>query len=170
MAQLRSAGWPALADILASRVVQTRRKMKLTEDEATRAALALIEELPSLPHARQLLEPMPKATIELIRSVRERAVPRDEAERMAEYLLQARTALAMANPGPFDENCSHVVGREWQDIDYRDEGMTWQKQRAIYQPKGIAHFKDVANLRQFFRVESSLPYFRKLYQVQGSAP
>jgi len=53
----------------------------------------------------------------------------------------------MDNPGPFDENCSHVVGREWQDIDYRDEGMTWQKQRAIYLPKGIAHFEDVANLR-----------------------
>ena len=73
-------------------------------------------------------------------------------------------------PFPFDENCSHVVGREWQDIDYRDEGMTWQKQQAIHQPKGIAHFKDVANLRQFFQVESRAPYFQKLYRVKGAAP
>jgi hypothetical protein len=169
-ARLRGAGLATLADILSLRVAQTRRKMKLTEEEAARAALALIEELPEMPHARQLLEVMPKATIELVRSVRERGVPRDEAERMAEFLLQARTALAMDNPTPFDENCSHVVGREWQDIDYRDEGMTWQKQRAIYVPKGVTNFKEAANLRQFLRVESQAPYFRKLYQVKGSAP
>lgn len=144
--------------------------MKLTEEEAARAALALIDELPAMPHARQLLELMPKATIELVRSVRERGVPRDEAERMAEFLLQARAALAMDNPTPFDENCSHVVGREWQDIDYRDEGMTWQKQQAIYVPKGVASFKDAANLRQFLRIESKAPYFQKLYRVKGSAP
>lgn len=144
--------------------------MKLTDEEAARAALALIDELPAMPHTLELLEVMPKATIELVRSVRERGVSRDEAERMAEYLLQARAALAMDNPSPFDENCSHVVGREWQDIDYRDEGMTWQKQRAIYVPKGVVNFKDVANLRQFFRVESKAPYFQKLYQVKGSAP
>ena len=159
-----------MADILALRVAQTRRKMKLTDEEAARAALALIDELPAMPRARQLLEVMPKATIELVRSVHERGVPRDEAERMAEYLLQARAALAMDNPTPFDENCSHVVGREWQDIDYRDEGMTWQKQQAIYVPKGVASFKDVVSLRQFFRVESRAPYFQKLYQVKGSAP
>lgn len=169
-ARLRAAGWPTLADILAVRVSQTRRKMKLTEEEAARAAVALVDELPAMPHARQLLEPMPKATIELVRSVRERGVARAEAEQMAEYLLQARTALDMDNPSPFDENCSHVVGREWQDIDYRDEGMTWQKQQAIYAPKGVPDFKNTANLRQFFRIESKAPYFQKLYRVKGSAP
>jgi hypothetical protein len=168
--RLRAAGWPTLADILAQRVAQTRRKMKLSEEEAARVAVELIDELPSLPGARQLLEVMPKTTIELVRSVRERGVAASEAERMAKYLLQARTDLAMENPGPFDENCSHVIGREWQDIDYRDEGMTWQKQQAIYLPKGIAHFKDVVNLRQFFKIESKAPYFQKLYRVTGSAP
>ena len=144
--------------------------MKLSEEEAARATEELQEELPSMPEAQELLESTPKTSIELVRSVRERGVPRDEAERMAAYLLLARTALAMDNPNPFDENCSHVVGREWQDIDYRDEGMTWQKQQAIYQPKGVAHFKDVANLRQFFQIESRAPYFQKLYRVKGSAP
>ena len=168
--RLRAAGFPTLADILSVRVTQTRRKMKLTDEEAARAALALIDELPAMPHARKLLELMPKATVELVRSVRERNVARDEAERMAEYLLEVRASLAMDNPAPFDENCSHVVGREWQDIDYRDEGMTWQKQQAIYAPKGVADFKSVTNLRQFFRIESKAPYFQKLYQVKGSAP
>ena len=159
-----------MADILAVRVSQTRRKMKLSEEESARAALALLTELPAMPQARQLLELMPKATIELVRSVRERGVARDGAERMAEYLVQARAALDMENPAPFDENCSHVVGREWQDIDYRDEGMTWQKQQAIYAPKGVPDFKSTGSLRQFFRVESKAPYFQKLYRVKGSAP
>jgi len=169
-ARLRGAGWPGLADILAQRVAQSRRKMKLSEEEAARACVELIEELPTMPDARQLLESMPKATIELVRSVRERGVAKRDAESMAEYLLQARTSLAMDNPGPFDENCSHVIGREWADIDYRDEGMTWQRQQAIYAPKGVSHFKDVANLQRFFRIESQAPYFRKLYRVQGTAP
>ena len=169
-ARLRGAGWPGLADILAQRVAQSRRKMKLSEEEAARACVELIEELPTMPDARQLLESMPKATIELVRSVRERGVAKSDAESMAEYLLQARASLAMDNPGPFDENCSHVIGRDWADIDYRDEGMTWQKQQAIYAPMGVAHFKDVANLQRFFRIESQAPYFRKLYRLQGSAP
>lgn len=168
--RLRAAGFPMLADILSVRVTQTRRKMKLTDDEAARTALALIDELPVMPRTRTLLELMPKASIELVRSIRERGVSRDEAERMAEFLLEVRTSLAMDNPTPFDENCSHVVGREWQDIDYRDEGMTWQKQQAIYAPRGVPDFKSVANLRQFFRIESKAPYFQKLYQVKGSAP
>lgn len=168
--RLRNAGWASLADILGVRVTQTRRKMKLTEEEARRAAQEVLDELPTLPNARQLLAVMPRATIELVRSIRERGVPREEAERMAVYLLELRSALAMDNEAPFDENCSHVVGREWQDIDYRDEGMTWERQKAIYLPKGIPNFKTVANLQQFFRVESKAPYFQKVYGVKGSVP
>jgi hypothetical protein len=35
-----------------------------------------------------------------------------------------RAALDVDNPAAFDENCSHLLGGEWQDIGYRDEGMT----------------------------------------------
>ncbi|HEY2406764.1 MAG TPA: hypothetical protein VGI10_12215 [Polyangiaceae bacterium] len=167
--RLRAANYGTLADILAARVVQTRRKMKLTEDEARRVSQELLDELPTLSETR-MLPLMPKTTIELVRSSRERGVSREEAERMATFLLDVRMALDMDNPAAFDENCSHVVGREWQDIDYRDEGMQWEKQRSIYVPKGVLHFKDVANLRQFFRVESQAPYFQKVYGVKGKAP
>jgi hypothetical protein len=165
---LRDAGLAPLAEIIARRVTQQRRKMKLTEDEAQLVAQELLQELPGLARVRALSEAMPKASIELVRSTRERGVPGAEAERIAIYLLEVRTQLAMDNPTPFDENCSHVVGREWQDIDYRDEGMTWQRQQSIYLPKGVPNFKTVANIRQFFRVESNAPYFQKLYQVKGS--
>jgi len=143
--------------------------MKLSEDEARAVCEALLAELPNMPEARRMAALMPKASIELVRSVRERGVPRDEAERMATFLLDTRTALQMDNTAAFDENCSHVVGREWSDIDYRDEGMHWEKHRSIYVPKGVLHFKDVANLRQFFRVESQAPYFQKVYGVKGTA-
>jgi len=167
--RVRDAGFAPLAEIVAVRVAQARRKMKLSEDEARAVCEALLAELPNMPEARRMVALMPKASIELVRSVRERGVPRDEAERMATFLLDTRTALQMDNTAAFDENCSHVVGREWSDIDYRDEGMQWEKQRNIYVPKGVLHFKDVANLRQFFRVESQAPYFQKVYGVKGKA-
>jgi hypothetical protein len=167
--RVRDAGFTPLAEIVALRVAQTRRKMKLSEDEARAVCEALLAELPNMPEARRMTALMPKASIELVRSVRERGVSRDEAERMATFLLDTRAALQMDNTAAFDENCSHVVGREWSEIDYRDEGMHWEKQRSIYVPKGVLHFKDVANLRQFFRVESQAPYFQKVYGVKGKA-
>jgi len=144
--------------------------MKLEPDEGLRAASSVIEELPRMPKARELLGVMPKATVELVRSVRERGVDRAEAERMAEYLVKLREALDLENPAPFDENCSHVIGREWHEIDYRDEGMTWENQKRVYARHGVAHFRDVENLERFFHVESKAPYFQKLYRPRGSIP
>lgn len=149
-----------LADIVAERVSQKRRKMKLTEDEAKLVAQELIEELPSLPRTRELLALMPKASIELVRSTRERGVARAEAERIASYLLEVRSQLAMDNPGPFDENCSHVVGREWQDIDYRDEGMTWQRQQSIYGPRAFPISKPQPAFASFSESRAKLRTFK----------
>jgi len=89
---------------------------------------------------------------------------------MAAYLFRLRESLQMENSAAFDENCSHVVGREWQDIDYRDEHLTWENQKRIYVPKGVLHFKDVTNLEHFFRVESRVPYFKKVYRPAGEIP
>lgn len=170
LARLRASGNGALADILDERVRQTKRKMKLEPSEAARAAEYLLRDLPQMPGVQRLAAVMPKAAIELVRSVNERGVGRDEAERIADYLLKVRSGLDMENPTRFDENCSHVVGREWDQIDYRDEGMTWQMQKSIYVPKGVLHFKDVANVARFFRVESQAPYFQRLYRVRGTVP
>jgi hypothetical protein len=97
-------------------------------------------------------------------------VSRAEAERMAEYLQKIHAALKFQNPAPFDENCSHVIGREWHEIDYRGEGMTWENQKRIYARHRVAHFRDVENLERFFRVESKAPYFQKLYRPEGVVP
>jgi hypothetical protein len=56
------------------------------------------------------------------------------------------------------------MGRQWHEIDYSGEGMTWEKQKAFYAPYGIDHFKSLACLEEFFKVESQLPYFRKIYK------
>jgi len=170
LAKARVAGFGPAADVIELRVRQERRKMKLEPDEGLRAASAVIAELANMPKARELLAVMPKATVELVRSVRERGVDRAEAERMAEYLVKLRQALDFENPAPFDENCSHVIGREWHEIDYRDEGMTWENQQRVYARHGVAHFRDVDNLERFFRVESKAPYFQKLYRPRGALP
>jgi len=47
--------------------------------------------------------------------------------------------------------------------------MRWEKQKSIYVPKGILHLKHVANLKQFFRVESQASYFQRVYGVKGKA-
>lgn len=144
--------------------------MKLEPAQGFALAGAAKELLPALPTTQQLLAVMPKASVELLRSVAERGVPREEAERMATYLLELRQSLDMENPAPLDENTSHVIGREWHEIDYRGEGMTWEKQKSIYVPKGIPDFKTEAHLRRFFEVESKAPYFVKLYKPRGGVP
>jgi hypothetical protein len=144
--------------------------MKLEPEQGFELAGAARELFPALPTVQKLLGVMPKASVELVRSVAERGVPREEAERMAAYLIELRQALDMENPAPLDENTSHVIGREWHEIDYRGEGMTWEKQKSIYVPKGIPDFKSEAHLRRFFEVESKAPYFAKLYKPRGRVP
>jgi hypothetical protein len=170
LSRLRGADLGAAADIVEARVAQSRRKMKLELPEGLTAARALLSLLPNLPESRRLLATMPKATVELVRGISERGVPQDEAERIARYLLELHDALAMENPKPLDENTSHVICREWHEIDYRDEGMTWEKQQSIYAPRGVPNFKTEASFRTFFRIESQAPYFKKLYRPRGEAP
>jgi hypothetical protein len=166
---LKEQGFISVAQIIEARVKQQRRKMKLEETEGAKLAKALLRLIPGMTECRKLLPLMPKTTIEIVRSVDERAVNVVDSEKMASYLYSLYEALAMENPTPFDENCSHVVGREWHEIDYRGEGMTWENQKRIYFPKGVLHFKDVDNLRRFFSIESKAPYFQKLYRPTGNA-
>lgn len=156
--------WIALKPIITSRVNQQKQKMKLSKKEAD----SLIDFLNKLkeptPSLEQLEKTMPKTTVELLRSVESRNVPLTEAEKMAAYLNSLMQKFQFQNPGPFDENTSHIIGRNWSEIDYSDENMTWQNQQKKYQPYGITNFKTVENLKKFFPVESKLPYFRKIYR------
>jgi hypothetical protein len=158
------------ATVIRNRVNQERPKMKLSQEDGLHAASYLLADLPSMPNSRALLAVMPKTTIELLRSVHERGVTRQDAEEMAAYLVRLRESLRMQNPAPFDENCSHAIGREWHQIDYSGEGMTWQGQKAHYAPGGVPDFKTVGHLRRFFEIESRMRYFNRLYRPEGGLP
>ena len=90
------------------------------------------------------------------------------AEEMAQYLYEPTGLFQFEKLFAFDENTSHIIGRDWQEIDYSGEGMTWQKQQAVYQPYGIVNFKSVIYLKKFFPVESKLPYFKKTYRPKNT--
>ena len=157
--------WSALAPILTARVTQKHPKMKLTLNEANQFSNFLQQSLShNIPLLRGLQWQLPKTTVELLRAVSERGVAFSEAEKMAGYLLQLLQQQQFQNPKAFDENTSHIIGREWHEIDYSGEGMTWQKQRLKYLPYGVQDFKSLVCLENFFVVESKLPYFKKIYQ------
>lgn len=156
--------WIALKPILISRMTQTKPKMKLSLEQGKSLGVFLETLKASTPELISLQHQLPKTTTELLMAVRARGVSIAEAEKMAAYLQELLEKFQFQNVKPFDENTSHIIGREWQDIDYTGEGMTWQKQKQHYLPYGIINFKSVENLQKFFVVESKLPYFRKIYR------
>ncbi|MEY4463852.1 MAG: hypothetical protein RLZZ81_823 [Pseudomonadota bacterium] len=83
---------------------------------------------------------------------------------MAKYLQEFIKSYNFQNVAAFENNTSHIIGRQWHEIDYFGEGMTWQGQKAKYAPYGIVGFKSVDCLKKFFQVESKLPYFAKIYK------
>ena len=107
---------------------------------------------------------MPKTTTELFMATYKRNLNKSEAEKMAHYLITEFKYYKFKNAPAFDNNTSHIIGREWYEIDYAGEGMTWKKQKEKYAPYGISNFKTLNCLKKFFPVESKLPYFNKTYQ------
>ena len=170
VAVLRQEGHGAVADVISARVSQEKPKRKLTPGQGLHACCYALGDLPRMPSALRLSVLMPKTTIELLMAARERGLTRDEAEKMSAYLLRLRESMRMQNPKPFDENTSHVIGRQWHEIDYSGEGMTWQAQMDFYAPKGVPDFRSEASLRRFFEIEAKMPYFKRLYRPQGALP
>lgn len=156
--------WSVVETIMAKRQTQTTSKMKLTPD-SVQAMQSFLKSIPQgeLTALKELQQTMPKTTLELLFAIQSRGMSKQEAQNMAEYLQGVPQVYHINNVPAFDENTSHIIGREWHEIDYSGEGMTWQKQQAKYAPYGITDFKTVANLKKFFPVESRLPYFRAIY-------
>jgi hypothetical protein len=67
----------------------------------------------------------------------------------------------------FDENHSHVTGREWPEIDYSGEGMTWQGQRAYWHPRGVESFKRAAFIHAYFVGAEPMPHWKRVYRPRG---
>lgn len=161
------ASWITLKPILVSRVIQTKPKMKLSLTQAQSLGLFLNNLSTPTPELIYLQKVLPKTTVELLIAVHSRGLSLAEAEKMAIYLQKVLKKFQFENVKQFDENTSHIIGREWQEIDYTGEGMTWQKQKQHYLPYGIVNFKSAQNLDKFFAIESKLPYFRKIYRPKG---
>jgi len=116
------------------------------------------------PYLLTLKKIMPKTTTELLMATYNRGVSTNEAEKMAAYLIDQVKYFHFKNLSAFDNNTSHIIGREWHEIDYSGENMTWQDQKKKYAAYGITNFKLLENLKKYIPVESKLPYFNKIYQ------
>ncbi len=155
--------WSNLEDILRERHKQEPLKMKLSTQDITSLREFISTMQQEFVHLIKLQHILPKTTIEILRSIQLRNVDSIEAELIAEYLFAVPNTYAIANINFFDENTSHIIGREWHEIDYSGESMTWQEQQRIYAKFAISNFKTLANMQRFFPVESKLPYFNKIY-------
>jgi hypothetical protein len=158
------ANWQPFKEILIARSTQSNPKMRLKVSEVNHFVVFLNQLHAPLPHITKLQKILPKTTLELLMAVHARNLSIAEAEKMAAYLAVIVEKFQFKFPKAFDENTSHIIGREWHEIDYSGEKMTWQKQQLKYKPYGITDFKSLANLQKFFVVESTLPYFNKTYE------
>lgn len=159
-----SEKWNSLCCVLEYRTSQSTPKMKLTEKTAKEFEHFLNTQIVQTQPFNKLKMILPKTTVELLMGIQFRGVSYEEAEKIAQYLIKMTQDYQFKNIKYFDNNTSHIIGREWNEIDYSGEGMTWQKQKLKYERSHITNFKTLDNIRRFFPVESKLPYFAKIYQ------
>jgi hypothetical protein len=156
--------WNPLSSILIARLEQTEPKMKLNTFQVNALLNYLnYKKASEFPQILILQKQMPKVALELLFAVEARGLSITEAEKMAAYLQQVPKVYHIRKIAVFDEHTSHIIGREWHEIDYSGEGMTWQGQKAKYAKDGITNFKSLENMQKFFPVESKLPYFKEIY-------
>lgn len=156
--------WKSLCPVLESSINQTIPKMKLEEMEAVQLEQFLSSKNLDFKNLTKLQHELPKTVVELLMSIRFRHVSHLDAELMGQYLAEVVSSCGFQNLKSFDNNTSHIIGREWDEIDYSGEGMTWQKQKEKYAIYGVVNFKKVDSLKKFFPVEAKLPYFIKKYK------
>ncbi len=159
--------WKYLCPVIEERIHQSEAKMKLNENTAVKLEKYLIKNQYHFKHLEILQHLLPRTTIELLMAVRFRGVSPVEAESIAQYLNIMVHTCQFKNTKDFDNNTSHIIGRDWKDIDYSGEGMTWKMQMAKYAPYHITNFKTLENVQKFFPIESRLPYFSKIYKPQS---
>ena len=166
LAGLRDVGMAEAADVIARRVAQARAKMRLTRQEGRAAAASLVA-LADREAWRALHAVMPRSTVELARAVAERGLPVADAEAIARYLVQVVGALRFERLATFDDNHSHVTGRDWHEIDYSGEGMTWQGQKAYWVPRGVVSFRKAEHIRAYFTAAERMEHWKRVYRPRG---
>lgn len=170
MQALEKGGLGEAAKLLRSRVKQRSPKMKLGKREATKMAGYLLADLPQMPNTTLLHYEMPRSTIELVRAVHERGVSKQDAEGISAYLLRFIDSMDFGNLKQLDINHSHVIGREWEQIDYSGERLDPQRQKRRGQRMGVKNFKEARYIHAYFKHASKMGYFKKVYRPNGELP
>ncbi|MDD5171620.1 MAG: hypothetical protein PHF60_01135 [Candidatus ainarchaeum sp.] len=170
LASLRSSGFDGAADALEGRANQKSQKMKIDEERAVKISDYLLNKLPNMPNASELEKLMPRSVVELVVAVEERGVSQVEAEKIADFLLRFTGAMRFQNLKQFDSNHSHVIGRDWDQIDYSGEGTTWQQRKRQWTKFGVVSFKEAQYIRNYFEREKELGYFTNIYRPEGQWP
>lgn len=166
-AALRDKGFARAVEIIDQRITQHAPKMRLSAEQGLAAARAVLA-LADRESIRALHAVMPRSTVELARAVAERGVPADEAETIARYLVGVVEVVAFERLPVFDENHSHVTGREWHEIDYSGERMTWQQQKADWTKQGVESFKTARSIHAYFVGAERLPHWKRVYRPRGT--
>lgn len=169
LADLHGAGADRAAESILRRTLQPQPKMRLTVPQAIAAARAT-RQLATRPRFVALHVVMPRSTVELARAVAERGVTVEDAEAIAAYLVQLIDAVDFERLATFDENHSHVTGREWHEIDYTGEGMTWQSQQAYWAPRGVTSFERAAFVHAYMTGAEKLAHWQRVYRPRNRIP
>ena len=157
---------PNLADVIARRVAQTSAKMKLSVEQGQTVAAAVLAVL-DRPPVQVLARVMPRSTVELARAAAERGVSLEELDAIASYLARVVATIQPQRLATFDDNHSHVTGRDWHEIDYSGESMTWEGQRDAWVPKGVTSFKRAEYIHAYFVGAEKLAHWKRVYQPRG---
>jgi hypothetical protein len=168
--RLEQQGFSSIAAILRRRVRQKSTKMKLSAEQAEQVAHYVIEDLSEMPSTRQLTALLPHSSIELLRAAHQRGVDKTEAEAIARYLIRLVEAMKFDKLKILDQSHSHVIGREWEQIDYSGEGMTWQAQKSYWSRHSVPNFKTARAIHHYFVRASRFPHFAKFYGPRGILP
>ncbi|MBD3210479.1 hypothetical protein GF318_03810 [Candidatus Micrarchaeota archaeon] len=162
--------FPEMAGILEKRVSQPEKKMKLTREQALRTASDIARLLPSMENTGKMCSALPRSCVELIRGVAERGVGQEEAEKIAGFLLEYVSHVKFRNTKQFDSNLSHVIGRDWPEIDYSGEGTSWQSRQKSWSRYGVEDFRTVKSICRYFKRESGMRYHRRIYRPKRGFP
>lgn len=154
--------------IIAERAAQAEPKMRLTEAQAAAAASHVRRHLDRSAALRRLHGVMPHSTVELARAIEERGVVAAEADRIADYLVHLVGVLDFAKLRRFDINHSHVTGRQWHEIDYTGERMTWQGQKEYWSVRGVLSFERAEYVHAYMKQAYRMPHFARVYAPRGS--
>lgn len=48
--------------------------------------------------------------------------------------------------------------------------MTWQSQKASWEPQGVVSFKRLEYIQTYFKIVSQMKFFKRVYQPAGNPP